>query len=377
MTRALLFALVLAQGQPADLPRRGTPEWRAMKKRIAYDRVRARYLRDEEASILKGLQGIERNLDARRKAMQKLAREIAALDVRLSALEDQRRFSKAALDEFRRQAGQRAAAMLRLRRESIARIVHRIQDPLEAQQLRDRFRFVLAHDAGLLRGARVADAAVLEAEEGLAEERAARAVTRAQLEIEIEEEALLEEERKALAEAVRTERVAAERLVRELASAARRLEEEMTRIRGDAPAPEPAPGGFRAQRGRLPWPTAGRVEVTFGKRVDPGSGVVLVSNGLDLRAPQSAEVRAVHDGRVVYAGPFEGFGRMVIVAHAGGFFSLYAHLESFAVRVGTSVAQYQLLGFVGDTGSTKGAYLYFELRDGRTPIDPLAWLVDN
>ncbi|MEL6186271.1 MAG: peptidoglycan DD-metalloendopeptidase family protein, partial [Myxococcota bacterium] len=272
---------------------------------------------------------------------------------------------------------QRSAAMIRLRRTSIGRIVDRMRDPVEAQQLRERFRFVLRHDAGLLKGARVADAAVVEAEEGLAEKRASRAVARAKLETEIEEEALLEEERKALADAVRTERVAAERLVRELVSASRRLEDEMTRIRGDAPAPEPARGGFRAQRGRLPWPAAGRVEVTFGKRVDPGSGVVLVSNGLDLRAPQSAEVRAVYEGRVVYAGPFEGFGRMVILSHPGGFFSLYAHLESFAVRVGHDVAQFQLLGFVGDTGSTKGAYLYFELRNGRTPVDPLRWLVND
>ncbi|MEL6189856.1 MAG: hypothetical protein AAFU79_34975, partial [Myxococcota bacterium] len=98
MTRALLLLVLTLLGQP-DTPRRGTEAWRAMKKRIAYDRVRAKYLRDEEASILKGLQRIESNLDRRRKEMQKLEREIAGLDVRLASLEDQRRFSKAALAE--------------------------------------------------------------------------------------------------------------------------------------------------------------------------------------------------------------------------------------------------------------------------------------
>ncbi|MFW5655954.1 MAG: murein hydrolase activator EnvC family protein, partial [Roseicyclus sp.] len=127
------------------------------------------------------------------------------------------------------------------------------------------------------------------------------------------------------------------------------------------------------QRGRLPWPVVGRVEVPFGKKVDPDSGMVLLSRGLDIRAHLSAPVRAVFPGRVVYAASRAGFGRLAIVDH-GGFYTLYAHLESFAVRAGDPVAAQQVLGHVGDSGSTKGAYLYFEIRKGRDPVDPIRWL---
>lgn len=348
-----------------------------MKRRIAYDRVRARFLRDEEASILKGLREIERRLTARKQEIRDLEARLAALDARLEILRARRAGSQARLSELRARAGRRAAAMLRLRRTSIARLVERVRNPVRARRLRDRFRYVLEHDRGMLAAAREADEGIRAAEAALALERQAREATKARLTEEIEETALLEAERAALAEAVRSERKAAERLVRELADAARLLEAEMGRLRGQAPAPEALPGGFSAQRGRLPWPTVGRVEVPFGKRVDPRSDVVLVSTGIDLRAASGTAVRAVFGGRVAYADWFDGFGRLLVLAHDGGFFTLYAHLESFAARAGARLQQHQVLGFVGDSGSTKGSYLYFEIRDGREPVDPLEWLVDD
>ena len=251
------------------------------------------------------------------------------------------------------------------------------RDPIEARLIRDRFRFVLAHDTHLLRAARTADDAFADAQAGLETARASFEAAKGQLVAEIEEEALLEEERRALAEAVRDERRAAERLLRELAGAARSLEREMTRLRGTEPAPEAVPGGFAAQRGRLPWPATGRVEVTFGKRVDPRSDVVLLSKGIDVRADANSPVRAVFDGKVAFAGTFEGYGRMVIIAHAGGYHTLYAHLERSVVSVGDAVAQHRVIGYVGDSGSTKGTYLYFELRQGREAVDPLRWLDDR
>lgn len=255
-------------------------------------------------------------------------------------------------------------------------LVARAESPVDARRMKDRLRFVLAHDAEMRGEARAAAARARAAEVALERERSAQAAAKEALKEELEDERLLEEERRALARAVREERRVAERLARELSAAAKRLEAEMTRIRGRGPAPEPAPGGFGAQRGRLPWPVEGRVEVAFGKRVEPSSNVVLESKGIDIRAELSAPVRAVFSGEVVYADRFEGFGKVVIVGHGDGWFTLHAHLSSFAASVGAEVAQHQVLGFVGETGSVKGPYLYFEVRRGQTPVDPLRWLAD-
>ncbi|HXH06403.1 MAG TPA: peptidoglycan DD-metalloendopeptidase family protein, partial [Vicinamibacterales bacterium] len=95
--------------------------------------------------------------------------------------------------------------------------------------------------------------------------------------------------------------------------------------------------------------------------------------GIEIAAPAGATVAAVHDGRVAFAGPFTGFGTLVILEHEPGVYSLYGHLETAAVARGDHVDRQAPLGTVGLTPAGRPA-LYFELRiDGR-PVDPLEWL---
>lgn len=132
--------------------------------------------------------------------------------------------------------------------------------------------------------------------------------------------------------------------------------------------------GFRALKGQLPFPTDGLVEVGFGKVVNPRFNTVTVQKGIDLRAAEGAEVRSVGPGTVVYSGWLKGYGNLVIVDHGGDYHSLYAHLANSQVEVGNVVEEGEALGQVGDTGSLKGAYLYFEIRRKGQAVDPLPWL---
>ena len=135
-----------------------------------------------------------------------------------------------------------------------------------------------------------------------------------------------------------------------------------------------ASSGMRARRGRLPFPTQGLVEVSFGKVVNPRFNTVTVQKGLDIRAKAGAEVVSVSSGTVVFAGWLKGYGNLVIVDHGGGYHSLYAHLARLEVDVGTVVEEGESIAQVGDTGSLKGAYLYFEIRKGGQAVDPRPWL---
>ena len=131
--------------------------------------------------------------------------------------------------------------------------------------------------------------------------------------------------------------------------------------------------GFAALKGRLPFPTDGHIEVGFGKVLNPKFNTVTYQNGLDLRAPEGTEVIAVAAGRVVHASSFRGYGNLVIVDHGDGYHSLYAHLSAIAREVGDALEAGEVVGQVGDTGSLKGAYLYFELRRKGKPTDPKDW----
>jgi murein hydrolase activator len=152
------------------------------------------------------------------------------------------------------------------------------------------------------------------------------------------------------------------------------LEEAETRLghllQGLAPGDLSMPLG--AFRGALPWPVEGRVRAGFGRRKHPRFDTYTLQNGIDIEAALAAPVRAVHEGTVVFADRFQGYGLMVIVDHGGKHHSLYAHLADVQVRVGQHVVAGETLGRVG-TG-LEGPGLYFEMRVQGRPEDPADWL---
>lgn len=136
----------------------------------------------------------------------------------------------------------------------------------------------------------------------------------------------------------------------------------------------PAKGSrFLQMQGKLPLPVRGRLERSYGSYMDARLKAVVYHKGMDFRAPAGTPVRAVFDGRVVYADWFVGYGKIVIVEHDGEYFTLYAHLSALQKSVGDQVVVGEAIGKVGDTGSIKGPYLYFELRRKGISEDPRPW----
>jgi septal ring factor EnvC (AmiA/AmiB activator) len=127
-----------------------------------------------------------------------------------------------------------------------------------------------------------------------------------------------------------------------------------------------------AFKGELPWPVAGRVRSTFGKHKHPRFDTYTVQNGIDIEAPVDTPVRSVHDGEVVFADRFRGYGLMVILEH-GRHHTLYAHLAEAAVVTGQRLPAGAVVGTVGASGLS-GQGLYFEVRIAGRPEDPLSWL---
>jgi len=136
-----------------------------------------------------------------------------------------------------------------------------------------------------------------------------------------------------------------------------------------------ATSGFRARKGHLPLPVVnGLVEVGFGKVVNPRFNTVTVQKGLDIRAGLGAKVLSVGTGTIAFSGWLKGYGNLVIVDHGAGYHSLYAHLAHSLVEAGNEVEEGEEIAAVGDTGSLKGAFLYFEIRKQGQAIDPSPWI---
>lgn len=95
--------------------------------------------------------------------------------------------------------------------------------------------------------------------------------------------------------------------------------------------------------------------------------------GIDYVAPIGTPVVAVADGNVLFAGPFSGYGNLIIIQHSGGYTTHYGHLSAYAptLTVGSRVQRGQMLGKVGSTGLSTGPHLHFEIRHEGSYIDPL------
>lgn len=146
-----------------------------------------------------------------------------------------------------------------------------------------------------------------------------------------------------------------------------RLLRDLSRVTEAAPYDPNAP--FGRTQGRLAWPVAGRIGVNFGQTLAGG----LKSNGIEIDADRGAQVRAVHEGRVVYADWLPGRGLLIILEHGNGYLSLYGHADQLFKQVRSTVRAGEVIATAGDSGGRKSPGLYFEIRRDGKPVDPRGW----
>ncbi|HEY5659485.1 MAG TPA: peptidoglycan DD-metalloendopeptidase family protein [Gaiellaceae bacterium] len=118
----------------------------------------------------------------------------------------------------------------------------------------------------------------------------------------------------------------------------------------------------------LIWPVSGPVVSPFGYRWGR------LHAGIDIAVAYGTPIHAAAAGTVVLAGWVDGYGNYTCIDHGGGMATCYAHQSSYAVSQGASVAQGQVIGYVGCTGHCFGPHLHFEVRINGTPVDPLGYL---
>jgi septal ring factor EnvC (AmiA/AmiB activator) len=172
-------------------------------------------------------------------------------------------------------------------------------------------------------------------------------------------------------------------LANELQAAQRKLQDTLGAF--DTGAPRAADDGpalpIRPFRGDLEWPAVGRVMSRFG-RTGTNLSVTTAQSGIQIAIAEGTPVRAIHDGTVVFAGPFTGYGNLVIVDHgehpdrgtrAGQIYSLYGHLGTIQADRGTKIDRGEAVGLAGRVLSGFPG-IYFEMRVDGKPVDPLEWL---
>jgi murein DD-endopeptidase MepM/ murein hydrolase activator NlpD len=133
-------------------------------------------------------------------------------------------------------------------------------------------------------------------------------------------------------------------------------------VSSDVTAPDAEPASMRFR-----WPVRGRIVANYGRRPDGTH-----NDGINLAVPQGTDVHAAEGGKVAYAGSeLKAYGNLILIRHANGWVTAYAHADQILVRRDDVVRRGQVIAKAGRTGTVDQPQLHFELRQGSKPVDPM------
>ncbi|MFQ5905221.1 MAG: murein hydrolase activator EnvC family protein [bacterium] len=379
---AVLLSACLALSEIVDEIQEKEEELRQIRERLAESREKAKELEDKEVSILEKLQGLDVQLELNQKLVNELkakeerkSSEISKVESKIEATEEKLKFRQTILSN-------------RLRAIYKQGSLHTLEVILGAGSFADMvtrtkyMTLIAEQDARLKNQIERNKQELIHYGEKLVRDLSELKSTREERETELENLDQDKKKRERLLDDTRKEKKDLEKLAEELAKSEAELQlliDELIRRRADEARTkgEPVFSGeevLSEYRGKLRWPVEGEVVSSFGTKKHPKYGTSTLNNGIDIEAPKGTRVLAVAGGQVAFADRFLGYGQVIILDHGVGYYSLYAHLSTILVDVGDIVAEGDIIGQVGDSGSLEGPRLHFEIREKGRPTNPSAWL---
>lgn len=352
-------------------------ELQTLRQQIEDARTRADALANDEEQQLARLHAIERETALTEELLEGLAVREIGIQTQIDTLQTALADARARIGRHKDGIGQRLRAMYMRPKHSVLASAITSESLVQFSARMRVMTHVARTERALIDDVQDAQADLRARRAELAAQMAEINMTRSETEDrKIQLQRLQGERHEALLE-VREERVSYEASLREMEAAATAMEALLQRLeerRRQSQAAPPAGTGFAEAAGTLPWPVDGRVLKPFGRSVHPEFKTVVMNKGVNIGAAQGTPIRSVAPGSVEYVDWLPGYGKCIIVDHGEGYYTLYAHASAIFPTVGSSVQAGEVLGEVGDTGSLNGSQLYFEIRQGKTPLDPDTWL---
>jgi septal ring factor EnvC (AmiA/AmiB activator) len=385
----LLAAMIAAAAAPSaraetkPTEKIGPRKLKEVEARIKREREAAAELVKRTAAIRDEIRALREKLVRGAAATQTKESALTRQEAELRALETREKAAAADFRKRQRQLAEILAALQRLSLRPPVTLASRSDDANDAvrtalvlrslvpelERRAERLKQEIAAYTRLREAIKARRGSVADADSALGRERQALVSLLGQ------KQALLRE--------TEQEQTASKTRLEALTLEAENLRDLLAKLRQDKAKPESAPRtaalteppkgkvrSFAAAKGKLTLPATGSVAPRFGSDEKFGE----FSRGLVIAARPGAQAVAPFDGQIVFAGPFRGYGRILIIEHRDGYHSLIVGLA----RIDASVKQWVLagepVGIVGEHDS-QGAQLYVEIRLNGRPIDPANWFL--
>jgi septal ring factor EnvC (AmiA/AmiB activator) len=351
-----------------------------LKKKIQEEKQRVKAIHKKESSVISQLNKMDRNLSKKEKELKVLNRKLEGVVQKVRKTNEELQLVTQSVETQEAFLEKRLVALYKFGETGMPQIFFSYNSYAEFLNSRRYLASILGQDRELVEDFRKRQTVLGSYREQLKEDERELQALKEQTEkkqAEIRKDRL---QKSRLLDSVRGEKRIHLAAIKELETASAQLQTLLNRlereIREKAKAEVfiPAGKGFGTFRGKLAFPVEGRILSTFGKNENPKFNTFTVQKGIEIEAAIGAEIRAVYDGRVLYSDWFKGYGKILIIDHGEGYYTLSGHASALLKNVGEEVRGGEGVALVGDTGSLKGPCLYFEIRQRGKPLDPLEWL---
>ena len=369
---ATLLPLNAAGDEKADMEK--------LQKDISNLQSELKKVQGARSSVQQELQKNETQMSELQKKVEKIQQEINEQNKQLDDLSKERGDLEKARAKQQAQAAEQVRAAYQLGQQPQFKVFLNQESPERISRMMKYHSYFMAAHAEKMKKYLDTMGQLNDLEPQIAQKTAELNSIKQELDKQREELSNAQEQRKQTLAKINSTISNKDKQLQEMEEDRRQLQNLLTKVTrattslAAAPRYVPLPNAgekFSSRKGRLPWPTQGRIAHGFGSSQVEGQ---MQWNGILISASAGQPVKAVHYGRVIFADYFRGQGLLVIVDHGEGYLSLYAHNQHLLKKAGDAVSAGEAIASVGNTGGQDETGLYFEIRFEGKAIDPALWL---
>jgi murein hydrolase activator len=332
----------------------------------------------KETSIVNSLNDIDLTLDNARKKTLSLKKELADFEKEIKKATNTSEELKKRIKTSEEYASKRLVAIYKLNWLGKIYVLASAQSMYELFFRKKILEQVLAYDENIWENLIDNKEKLSQLLAELKTKKKERLAVETDLEKEIEMMSRERQKRSQLLDDIRKKRSLKLAALESLKQAAENLDHTVISLKSEADLTEPKENisikSFSSLKGLLNMPVKGKIVSFFGPHRNKKFNVINFQSGIEIKADRGEPIRAVYNGRILYARWFKGYGNMIIIDHGNNYYTIYAHAQEIFASQGDTVEMGEVVATVGDSGSMIGPSLHFEVRHHGKPVDPLKWI---
>src|SRR4030043_712742 len=336
-----------------------------IKKELSLTKEKEKEIRGKESSILESLHLIDTELYKKEKELKKMEAQLGKTKEKLQQAKSQVLLLNKGMEQTKEELFSRLTALYKMGKTPPEVFLLTSQSYLDLLRIDKYFRVIIDSDTRLVETYRY-QVVLKERYQGeLTEDQLQWERNISGMEKKKGEIKKIRGEKHALLKSIQNQKVVYQKVTGELEERAKELQAFINKLEREKSQFAYGKSKHETLKGKLMPPVQGKVISLFKEKGQ---------NGIEIKAPVGAEIRAILPGKILYADWFKGFGNIVIIDHGDHTVTVSGYCSQLLKKAGDTVSQGEVVALVGSAGSLKGPCLYFEIRHQGKPEDPMYWI---